>query len=95
MIYNVSYELRKPGQNYDTLYDTIKTAPSWCHPMTSHWFIRTNESVQAWSDRLLRVIDKDDSLFVVDITGQPRQGWLSQVAWDWLSENEYKKAANY
>lgn len=95
MIISVSYELRKAGQNYQTLYDTIKTAPSWCHPMTSHWFIKTNESVQAWSDRLLRVIDQNDSLFVVDITGQSRQGWLPKDAWEWFEKNEYARAVNY
>lgn len=95
MILSVSYELRKPGQDYDVLYETIKTAQSWCHPMTSHWFIRTEQSVDAWRDKLRRVMDQNDYIFVVDITGQARQGWLPKVAWEWFNENEYKRAANY
>jgi hypothetical protein len=95
MIISVCYELQKPGQNYDVLYETIKTAQSWCHPMTSHWLIRTELSVQTWYDRLRKVMDQNDYLFVVDITGQSRLGWLPSVACDWLRENEYKKAVNY
>jgi hypothetical protein len=95
MIISISYELRKPGQNYDDLYDTIKSASSWCHPLTSHWFIRADHSVQTWYDKLRKVMDVNDYLFVVDITGQPRQGWLPKWAWDWFEENEYKKAAVY
>lgn len=95
MILEISYELRRPGQNYDDLYETIKTAPSWCHPMTSHWFIRTEESVNTWVTRLRNVMDQNDFIFVVNITGQDRQGWMPQSAWDWLNQNEYKKAMGY
>lgn len=95
MILEISYELNKPGQNYDTLYETIKTAPAWCHPMTSHWFIRTDESIQTWFDRLRRVMDQNDSIFIVDITGQSRQGWMSKTAWEWLNQNERTRAFGY
>lgn len=92
MIYEISYELRKPGQNYDALYETIKTAISWCHPMTSHWFILTNQSAQTWVDKLRRVMDENDYIFVVDITGQERQGWMPKSDWEWLEQNEQKRA---
>jgi len=95
MILEISYELQKPGQNYDALYDAIKKAPSWCHPMTSHWFIRTEESAQTWVDRLRRVMDQNDSIFIVNITGQERAGWMPKTAWEWLSQNEYKCAVGY
>jgi hypothetical protein len=95
MILSISYELKKPGQDYNNLYDTIKSASSWCHPLTSHWFIRTEQSVQTWYEKLHKVMDENDYLFIVDITGQSRQGWLSQKVWDWLNENEYKKAVSY
>jgi len=95
MILSISYELHKPGQNYDDLYKTIMTAPSYCHVMTSHWFIRTDQSAKTWSDILCKKIDVNDNLFVVDITGQSRQGWLPKTVWEWLTANEYKKAYNY
>ena len=87
MILSISYDLRKPGRNYDDLYNTIKSAPSWAHAMDSLWFINTRESVNDWSTKLRGVIDENDWLFVVDITSQPRQGWMKKDIWDWLNNN--------
>ena len=87
MIFSISYDLCKPGRDYESLYKEIKSAPGWAHPMESLWFINTPESVQEWSDRLIKSIGKNDRLFVVDITNQPRQGWMTEEMWDWLSEN--------
>ncbi len=76
MILSISYDLNKAGQNYTDLYTKIKTAPGYIKAMDSYWFICTNESVETWSNRLLQVMDDNDYLFVVDITGQYRQGWM-------------------
>ena len=86
MIQLITYDLNKPGQNYTDLYDTIKSAPGYCHAMDSVWFISTSESVQEWSDRLLSKIDQNDHIFVVDITGQSCQGWMPKRVWEWLGE---------
>jgi len=87
MILNISYDLRKPGRNYDDLYDTIKSTPSWTRAMDSLWFISTRESVDDWSTKLRGVMDENDWLFVVDITDQPRQGWMKKDIWTWLNNN--------
>jgi len=87
MIYSISYDLNTPGQNYQDLYETIKKAQGWAHPMDSLWFIKTNETVQQWCDRLRAKIDQNDELFIVDITGKPNCGWMSKKMWEWLSNN--------
>ena len=87
MIYSISYDLCKSGRNYDGLYEAIKSASAWAHPMDSLWFISTAESVRQWSDKLVKCIDENDRLFLVDITGQPRQGWMTEEMWNWLSQN--------
>jgi hypothetical protein len=86
MILSISYDLNKAGQNYSDLYDIIKTAPGYIRAMDSFWFISTNESVKTWSGKLRQAIDKNDNLFVVDITGQPRHGWMKKTVWDWLEK---------
>ena len=88
MIYSISYDLSKPGRNYDDLYETIKSAPGWIRVMDSYWFINTTESVNVWSDRLRQAIDQNDSLFVVDISGQNRQGWVNKQVWEWLKKHD-------
>ena len=87
MILSISYDLNRPGQSYHGLYDTIKKAPSWAHPMDSLWFISTSESGETWSNRLRQVMDQNDWLFVVDITGQPCQGWMKKELWEWLEQH--------
>ncbi len=90
MILNISYDVNKPKTNgeYDDLYDTIKSAPGWCHAMDSFWFISTGESVEEWSKRLMQCIDKNDYLFVVDTSGQSRQGWMRKDVWQWLQQHD-------
>ena len=95
MIISISYDLNKAGQNYTDLYDVIKTAPGYIKAMDSYWFICTTESVKIWSDRLQKVMDKNDYLFVVDITGQARQGWMNTNVWDWLKKHDYVTSHTY
>ncbi len=89
MLISISYDLRQPGRNYQPLYETIKSAQAWCHAMDSLWFIYTSETVHAWSEKLRRVTDEDDYLFVVDITGRPRAGWLQKATWEWLEKHDH------
>lgn len=86
MILSISYDLNKAGQNYSDLYDTIKSAPGYIRAMDSYWFISTRESVSSWADRLMKAIDKNDYVFVVDITGQSQQGWMKKTVWEWLEK---------
>ena len=37
-------------------------------------------------DTLRPQIDENDLLFIVDITGRNRQGWLSKTVWTWLNK---------
>lgn len=87
MILSISYDLKKPGRNYNDLYETIKSAPSWAHAMDSLWFISTGESVETWSNRLRQVMDQNDWLFLVDITGQSCNGWMKKEIWEWLEKH--------
>jgi hypothetical protein len=88
MIISISYDLNRPGQDYQDLYKTIKQANSWAHLLESLWFIQTHETVNAWSDKLQKQVDGNDHLFLVDITGKPCQGWMNKEMWDWLDQHK-------
>jgi hypothetical protein len=62
-IYLVTYDLRKPGQNYDALYDALKSYP-YCHDLESVWFIQSNRNSGDIRDHLKGFIDANDRLFV-------------------------------
>ena len=82
----ITYDLKRPGQNYSDLYDAIKSEGDWQHPLESIWAVKTGISVSAGTlyERLRPLIDENDSLFIVEITAQDRQGWLAKSFWEWL-----------
>jgi hypothetical protein len=88
MIYLITYDLHKPGKDYTSLHNTIKTASTWWHYIESTWIIKTDLSVNEWSNRIRSVTDSNDNFLIVDISKQNRQGWLPKKAWDWIRENE-------
>ena len=87
MIFLISYDLNVPGKNYNELYKTIKSAGTWWHYLESTWLIKTEESIATWNKRLIKNLDENDRLFIVDITGQDNDGWLEKKAWEWIRKH--------
>ncbi len=88
MIYLITYDLKKPGKDYTSLHNTIKTASTWWHYLESTWIIKTDRPVEYWSDKIRSITDGNDNFLIVDITQQKRQGWLPQKAWEWIRKND-------
>ena len=91
MIYLISYDLNKPGQNYADLYEAIKSTGAWWHHLDSTWLVDTQLTAVQVSEKLRPCIDNNDNLLVIGVTKE-YAGWLSKTAWDWLRER-VKKAA--
>lgn len=87
-IFLISYDLRKAGQNYTSLYDNIKSLSSdWQHPMESVWFVKVSDDVyaQAIYDVLKPSLDDNDSLFIMNVNNiNDKQGWMPKAFWTWL-----------
>ena len=83
MVYVVSYDLRKPGQDYKGLFDALQASPSWWHYLESTWLIATSENANELYNRLQGHLDRDDSILVIQ-AGADRQGWLPKKAWEWI-----------
>ena len=66
----ISYDLMRPGQNYDDLIDYLK---SYKHvkPLLSLWLIATNKSAETVRDEIVngQLIDRNDKLVVINTTG--------------------------
>lgn len=87
-LFLITYDLKKPGQNYTDLYDAIKDYEEWQHPLESTWIIRVNDSIRA-SDVYIKIrpkLDDGDFLFIVDITDKEYYGWLSTNFWSWFKK---------
>lgn len=64
----ISYDLYNPGQDYAKVIDTIKTLGSWAKIHKSVWYVNSNHSAAQAVAKVWPVMDKNDSLFVVDAT---------------------------
>jgi hypothetical protein len=83
----ITYDLNKPGQNYDDLYEVIKNLGShWWHYMDSTWLVASTLTPDQAVDRLKGVVDGSDRLLVIDVKGDSRQGLLTEDAWDWIKK---------
>lgn len=92
MIYAITYDLNKPGQDYDGLYDAVKSCGAWWHYLDSFWLVDTNLSAKEIWDKLSSKIDKSDRVLIAGIA-RDYSGWLAQDAWDWVNERKNKMAA--
>ncbi len=86
MVYLITYDLNKAGQDYNSLYEAIKSLGSWAHYLDSTWFVDTSSSASEIRDKLTAIMDKNDYLFVSRIT-KDYAGWLKKDAWTWLTKH--------
>lgn len=92
MIYAINYDLKRPGQNYDALYDAIKSCGDWWHFLGSTWLVDSALNAQGIWKKLEPHVDKNDFFLVIGVT-RDYQGWLPQEAWDWINSRNFKMAA--
>lgn len=85
--YLISYDLNNKSKEYNFLYEEIKRSDTWWHYLESVWIITSREDLYNLRMRLQNLLDKDDSLLVIDIHGGQADGWLPTDAWDWLKNN--------
>ena len=84
--YLISYDLRKPGRNYQGLYDAIKSYGTWGKINDSTWIIKTSDSAVDIRDYLSIQIDYNDSLFIVKTAREA--AWRNVKAkTEWLKNN--------
>jgi len=84
--YIVSYDLLKPGQNYERLYDAIKSYTRWARVNESLWAVVTTNTAVQIRDNLSKYIDANDRIFVVK--SGVEAAWRNSICKsEWLKEN--------
>lgn len=92
MIYAINYDLKRPGQNYEPLYEAIKSCGAWWHYLDSTWLVDTSLDAKGIWERLAPQVDKNDSVLIIGVT-HDYQGWLTKEAWEWLNSRTAKLVA--
>jgi len=83
----ISYDLRAPGRNYEALIDYITNFPKWAKPLESVWVAKTNKSYDTVRDEMINLVDSNDKLLVVDITGCAAK-WYNIPPENWIKNNQ-------
>ncbi|WP_062560368.1 hypothetical protein [Paracoccus aminovorans] len=73
-LYAVSYDLRREvtAQDYDRLYEALRSYSGWCWPLESIWIIDTDFLPSAIIKGLLNIgiIDDNDGIIILELTGR-------------------------
>jgi hypothetical protein len=83
--YIITYDLNKPGQDYDSLIDAIKSYDN-AYVLKSAWFVKTSRSSSEIYNHLGSFIDKTDRIFIAEITAN-WYCYLDQTVIDWLNRD--------
>ena len=86
MLYLITYDLNKPGQEYDKLYETIKDMGPWWHHLDSTWLVDTDLGTSDIRDRVKAVIDSNDHVLVVKF-GSNWASFNSKRANEWIHKH--------
>lgn len=86
MVYLVSYDLRKPGQDYEKVHTAIKDLSYggiWIKPLESTWFIKSSLSSSDLYKKLKPAFDSTDHFVILEIS-KNYDGWLPKKTWEYI-----------
>lgn len=84
----VGYDFNRPGQNYEPLWERLKSYENWWHYLDSTWIVKADRTARQVRDELGALTDPSDELLVIDITGDAA-AWegFNEKGSKWLRDN--------
>lgn len=79
----ITYDLKKPGQNYEKVLAYIKSF-AWARLSESAYAIETTLDVSSVYNAIRRVMDANDEVYIVPL-GYPYAGFGPPLVNDWLA----------
>ena len=70
---------KKIQEAFDKALDWVKYAPN-CY------ILYTMKDEDIWYRRLREIVHEDDTIFVVELKIENRNGWLPKSVWAWLKK---------
>ena len=84
--YLIGYDLNKSDKDYNSLIEKIKTYGTWWHNLDSTWIIKTNQSATQIKNTLAPLIDNNDELLVMHLSGEFDSAGFKQKETEWLQQ---------
>lgn len=84
--YLISYDLIRPetSSGYVNLINAIKSAGNWAKPLESLWLIKSNLTSVQIRDALIKFIDSNDKLLVIEVVNDWASFWLTDAVIKWM-----------
>jgi len=89
MVYMITYDLNKEGQNYEKVIKAIKSASNgvWCTFWKSSYLIKSNYiTADEVSNLITPYLDSNDRLLVIEVKNN-KQGWLAEDEWEYINKS--------
>lgn len=89
MVYMITYDLNREGQDYENVIKAIKDASTgvWCSFWKSSYLIKSNlKTANAVFDKIKPYLDGNDSVLVIEVANN-KQGWLSKKQWEYIDNS--------
>lgn len=84
----VGYDLNKPSQNYEAVWDYLKGFGTYWHHLGSTWIIKTEKTVVEVRDEINALgLDSNDELFVAELKGTAAWSGFNESGSKWLKDN--------
>lgn len=84
----VGYDLNRPGQDHERLWDRLKEFGTWWRHLDSTWLVRTELTAVQLRNEVRPLLGSSDELLVIDVTGKSWAGTgFSDHAYSWLRTN--------
>jgi hypothetical protein len=86
--YIITYQLKNPGINQQTLIDSIKTADHWAKLTQTSYLISTELSSVQIRDALLPVLKEGDTIYVSLVGNSSAWIGLDNEVSTWIQNNQ-------
>lgn len=84
MVYAITYDLNKSGQDYSSLFAKIRSMGDSLKPLQNLWLLSSSYSVETVRDELHSTMDNNDSLFVARLSSGSYGACMAPEAHDWI-----------
>lgn len=86
--YLIGYDLNKLDKDYEGLINKIKDIVSyWWHHLDSTWIVKSDLSAAEIRNLLAPLIDSNDELLVVRLSGEGAWTGFNEKGSKWLKDN--------
>jgi hypothetical protein len=79
----ISYDLRRPGDEYPELLAYLQRHRA-TKPLARTWFIKTTRTALQVRDDVLALADEEDEILVMDVTGVAWATTFEDFTTDWM-----------